>query len=126
MAQWVHHVSTEVDAQSRYPTIIAVAMALTAVMTIIVLTRGYVRLVIVQQLGKDDYVTFFSAVRLYSIVPTKPGQSVNILQLVSMVYNGLAVWQTRMGLGLPLTLRPEEDAAQIFVVSLNHAIPSSC
>lgn len=40
-------------------------------------------------------------------------------QIISIVYNGLAVWQTRLGLGLPLNLRPEADLATYSVVSID-------
>lgn len=39
-------------------------------------------------------------------------------QVVSIVYNALAVYQTRLGLGLPVRLRPEVDAAEYSVVRL--------
>lgn len=59
---WIWHTSAEISKQSQYPSIVGVAMALTAMMVAVVLSRCYVRWNIVQQLGSDDYVTFASAV----------------------------------------------------------------
>jgi len=54
---------------------------------------------------------YVSEVKKRLISPSYP------LQVISIVYNGLAVWQTRLGLGLPLSLRPEADLAKYSVVS---------
>ena len=61
---WVWYTSPEVNAISSYPSIIGVAMSVTAVMITIVAARAYVRFGIINLPGSDDYVTFFSAVRL--------------------------------------------------------------
>lgn len=38
-------------------------------------------------------------------------------EVIAVVYGSLAVWQTRMGLGLLPPLRPEEEARRYHIVS---------
>ncbi|KAI9753036.1 MAG: hypothetical protein M1815_000135 [Lichina confinis] len=87
---WVHNAPPEVNAISRYPTILAVCISLTAVMTAIIAVRGYVRAVMLKSIGADDWTILFSGI-------------------CSIVYNALAIAQSRWGLGLPIALRPKEN-----------------
>lgn len=59
---WIWYTSPAISSQSRYRSIVGVAMSLTALMTVVVAARFYVRWSIVRKLGKDDYVTIISAV----------------------------------------------------------------
>ena len=59
---WVHNAPPEVNAISRYPTILAVCISLTAVMTAIIAVRGYVRAVMLKSIGADDWTILFSGV----------------------------------------------------------------
>ena len=63
---WVHNAPPEVNAISRYPTILAVCISLTAVMTAIIAVRGYVRAVMLKSIGADDWTILFSGVSLDS------------------------------------------------------------
>lgn len=65
--QWVYHVSPEVNAISQYPTILAVCISLTFVMTVVVCLRVWVRAVWKKSFGVDDAVIVSSAVRIYPI-----------------------------------------------------------
>ncbi|KAI9884094.1 MAG: swr1 complex component [Watsoniomyces obsoletus] len=87
---WVYNATPAVAAQSQYPTILGVTISLTALMTIVMGLRGYVRLVLLKSVGPDDYTILFSAI-------------------CSIVYNALAIAQSRWGLGLPLKLRPKAN-----------------
>ena len=60
---WVQNATPDVDAVSRYPTVMAVSLAFTVIMITVVAVRGYVRKVMVNALGPDDWTIFFSAVR---------------------------------------------------------------
>ena len=66
---WVYNASLELNAKSEYPAIIAVSLSLTVLMTILVALRAYVRAIVVESPGSDDYVTFFSAVSTRRITP---------------------------------------------------------
>lgn len=59
---WVYFASPEVDAQSKWPTIMGVCICLTALMTATVLTRLWVRTCMVKSIGTDDYVMAASMV----------------------------------------------------------------
>ncbi|KAI9857527.1 MAG: hypothetical protein M1824_004787 [Vezdaea acicularis] len=85
---WVHNASQHVNDVSQYPTILAVCVCLTIWMLIIVGLRVYVRGHIIKSFGADDWTILFSAV-------------------CSVIYNGLAIGQSRWGLGLPIALRPK-------------------
>lgn len=75
---------------SRWPTILGVCIALTALMMLTVMLRIYVRARLIKNMGIDDYVMLFSCV-------------------CSIVYNGLCISQSRYGLGLPIKLRPKAN-----------------
>ncbi|KAI9892305.1 MAG: hypothetical protein M1814_001504 [Vezdaea aestivalis] len=98
MGLWVHNGSPTIDDGSQYPTIVAVCVTLTAWMLVIVCLRGYVRAVMLRSFGADDWTILFSAV-------------------CSVVYNGLAIGQSRWGLGLPLKLRPKMNLNQYSVIN---------
>ncbi|KAI9824684.1 MAG: hypothetical protein M1826_007262 [Phylliscum demangeonii] len=89
-AGWIYNVTPAVEAQSQYPTIIAVCVALTTVMSVVIGLRLYVRAIMIRSVGADDYTILFAAV-------------------CSIVYNALAIAQSRWGLGLPLALRPAQN-----------------
>lgn len=59
---WVQNASPEVAAQSEWPLIVAVCIALSSIMTICVSLRLYVRACMIKSLGIDDYVMIFSMV----------------------------------------------------------------
>lgn len=61
---WVHNASPEVDAKSQWPTIVAVCIALTFVMTVTVGLRDYTRAIMLKTLWADDWVILFSAVSI--------------------------------------------------------------
>ncbi|KAM5465020.1 hypothetical protein MauCBS54593_006653 [Microsporum audouinii] len=88
--QWVYHVSPEVNAISQYPTILAVCISLTFVMTVVVCLRVWVRAVWKKSFGVDDAVIVSSAV-------------------CGIIYSALCITQSRLGLGLPLKLRPKQS-----------------
>ncbi|KAK2812125.1 hypothetical protein FQN49_008396, partial [Arthroderma sp. PD_2] len=88
--QWVYHATPEVNAISQYPTILAVCISLSFVMTVVVGLRVWVRVVMKKSFGVDDAVIVSSAI-------------------CGIVYSALCITQSRLGLGLPLKLRPEES-----------------
>lgn len=59
---WVHNATPAVDAQSEWPTIIAVCISLTMLMATTVGLRLYVRAWMIKSVGVDDYVMLFSMV----------------------------------------------------------------
>ena len=61
---WVLNASDEVNARSDYPTIIAVCLVLTILMTVVVVLRIYVH-ASVRQIGSDDCVILGNMVRQY-------------------------------------------------------------
>lgn len=69
---WVHGASPNVDAQAKWPTILAVCVSLTALMTATVGLRVYVRVFMIKSFGIDDYVMLISC-------------------LCSIIYNGLCM-----------------------------------
>ncbi|KAF7596976.1 hypothetical protein BBP40_011342 [Aspergillus hancockii] len=86
---WVYNVTPEVNAVSKYPTILGVCFSLTALMIIVVSLRIYVRFR-ARRMAADDYVMI-------------------VTMLFSIIYNAVCVAQSRYGLGLPLRLRPKEN-----------------
>ncbi|CAG9947521.1 unnamed protein product [Clonostachys rosea f. rosea IK726] len=86
---WVLHATPEVEAESKYPTIIAVCTVLSAILVAIVGTRLYIRSQ-ARGFAADDYVSSLS-------------------MIFALAYSATTIVQTRYGLGLPLSLRPEED-----------------
>lgn len=59
---WVHNATPEIDARSQWPTILAVCLTLTIIMTATAGLRGYIRVVMLKTVGLDDWVIFLSAV----------------------------------------------------------------
>ncbi|KZF23448.1 hypothetical protein L228DRAFT_116313 [Xylona heveae TC161] len=84
---WVYGASPELNAQSRYPAIVAVSVVLTLVMMSVVGLRFHAR---IGNIGPDDWV-------------------ISVAMTFSVVYNILCIVQTRYGLGLPLALRPKSN-----------------
>ena len=68
---WVHNASPEIDAQSRWPIILGICIALTALMTTTVGMRLYVRAFMIKSMGIDDYVMLFSCVSIYEALSTR-------------------------------------------------------
>lgn len=62
MGLWIHNGSEHLDAISDYRTILGVCIALPILMVIVVAMRAYTRVKILNSLGFDDWVIFFSAV----------------------------------------------------------------
>ncbi|KAK2738251.1 hypothetical protein FQN57_007114 [Myotisia sp. PD_48] len=87
---WVQNASPELNDISQYPTIIAVCTSLSTITAIIVGLRVWVRLRLKKSFGFDDVVIVSTAV-------------------LSIIYSGLCITQSRLGLGLPLKLRPAEN-----------------
>lgn len=94
--------------------VISVCIIVTSIMAVIVALRAYVRLWLVKSCGADDWVTFLSAVSQSS--PCCIFHHLTQLQAAAIVYTALAIAQTRLGLGLPLDLRPKENLEQYTVV----------
>lgn len=63
---WINNGTPELDSISQYRTIIGVCLALTIATITIVALRAFVRARILRILGPDDYVIFFTAVRIRS------------------------------------------------------------
>ncbi|KAH8688837.1 integral membrane protein [Talaromyces proteolyticus] len=89
MGAWVYNASPEVEAMSKFPSIVAVCIILTLLMTLTVTSRVSIRAA-QRRLGADDYVML-------------------VAMLFSIVYNILCIVQTRYGLGLPLKDRPKPN-----------------
>lgn len=62
MGLWINNGSEQLDAVSKYPTILGVCIALSVLLIIVVAMRAYTRIKILNSLGFDDWVIFFSAV----------------------------------------------------------------
>ncbi|KAF4625375.1 hypothetical protein G7Y89_g12788 [Cudoniella acicularis] len=90
MAPWVYNATEAVCAESKYKTIIAVALTLNTLAVLTVGLRVFVRIKLLNHSGWDDCAAVFSAA-------------------CSVVYTTLTIVQSRYGLGLPLTLRPPEN-----------------
>ncbi|EZF11686.1 hypothetical protein H113_07277 [Trichophyton rubrum MR1459] len=75
MQQWVYYVSPEVNAISQYPTILAVCISLTFVMTVVVCLRIWVRAVWKKSFGVDDAVIVSSACVVHNSVPARSRSS---------------------------------------------------
>ncbi|KAI9788511.1 MAG: hypothetical protein M1816_006851 [Peltula sp. TS41687] len=86
-SRWVYNASPAVNAQSNFPTIIAVCICLTVIMIVMISMRCYVRMIMLRSVGADDWTILFSAI-------------------CSIIYNALAIAQSRWGLGLPIAQRP--------------------
>lgn len=98
--QWVYNASPAIEAQSHYPTIVAVSITLTVLMSTIVMLRFYVRGIMLKSLGPDDWMILFGA-------------------CCTISYNALCIGQTRWGLGLTIAARPRTDLDQFAI--LNYA-----
>ena len=59
---WINNGTVELDQISRYRTILGVCISLAILTTTIVALRAYTRARILNVLGIDDYVVFFSYV----------------------------------------------------------------
>jgi len=59
---WIQNASDSVQEKSTYPTILAVCITLTIIMTTTVALRGYVRGYMLKTIGWDDWVILSSAV----------------------------------------------------------------
>ncbi|KAL6415701.1 integral membrane protein [Ilyonectria robusta] len=86
---WVLNASSDVNAKSQYPTIIAICIILSALSSAVVLARLYVRFR-ARGLAHDDYMSGLSMV-------------------FAILYSVLCIAQTRYGLGLPIYLRPKKN-----------------
>ncbi|KAG0645307.1 hypothetical protein D0Z07_8940 [Hyphodiscus hymeniophilus] len=95
---WVHNASQAINDKSQWPTIFALCLSLTIFMVLIVSARGYVRGFMLKSIGIDDWIIFFSMV-------------------CSIIYSGLAVGQTKWGLGLDLPDRPEVNINRYAVIN---------
>lgn len=62
MGLWIHNGSEHLDSVSDYRIILGVCIALPILMVIVVAMRAYTRVKILNSLGFDDWVIFFSAV----------------------------------------------------------------
>ena len=111
---WVQNVTPEVQALSHYQSIIGVCLATTILMCIFVLMRMYLKIFILKTLGSSDIVTACCAVSIFlSVDNAKSLQG----KVISIAYNIIGIWQTRLGLGLPVLLRPKPDIPTYSVVS---------
>lgn len=138
---WVHNASPEVDAESQWPTIVAVCIALTFVMTVTVGLRGYTRAIMLKTLWADDWVILFSAVsicpgRLGAGCAQKRKANLRVYRFVALYIMGsvLAVTtlsprqdcqnsrlirlpESKWGLGLNIALRPAVNLNDYSIVS---------
>lgn len=62
---WINNSTPELDTISQYRTIVGVCLALTVATITIVALRAFVRASILRALGPDDYLIFFTAVRVF-------------------------------------------------------------
>ncbi|KAI4242737.1 MAG: hypothetical protein LQ352_007180 [Teloschistes flavicans] len=98
MGLWIHNGSEHLDAISDYRTILGVCIALPILMVIVVAMRAYTRVKILNSLGFDDWVIFFSAI-------------------CAIIYAGLCIGQSRWGLGLPIKQRPKPNLNDYSVIN---------
>ncbi|KAL8826375.1 MAG: hypothetical protein Q9170_007425 [Blastenia crenularia] len=98
MALWIHNGDEHLDTISDYRIILGVCIALPILMTIVVAMRAYTRAKILNSLGFDDWVIFFSAI-------------------CAIIYAGLCIGQSRWGLGLPPRLRPKPNLSDYSVIN---------
>lgn len=66
---WVYNASAAVNAQSNYPTILGVSISLVVLMAIVVCLRFYLRGLVLNVVGADDWVIGAGAV---SQIPPRP------------------------------------------------------
>lgn len=62
MSLWIQNGTEDLDAISHYERILGVCVALPVLMVIIVGMRAYTRIKILNNVGLDDWIIFFSAV----------------------------------------------------------------
>ncbi|KAL8658006.1 MAG: hypothetical protein Q9226_001363 [Calogaya cf. arnoldii] len=62
MPHWIHNGSDHLDAISDYRTILGVCITLPIIMTIVVGISVYTRIKLLESIGIDDWIIFFSAV----------------------------------------------------------------
>ncbi|POR39180.1 Uncharacterized protein TPAR_00619 [Tolypocladium paradoxum] len=86
---WVDNATPEVDAESQYPTIIAICVVLSVLSMAVVSCRLYIRGT-ARGLASDDWMAALS-------------------MGFALVYSILCIVQTKYGLGLPLVLRPKAN-----------------
>ncbi|KAL0932841.1 uncharacterized protein CTRU02_211804 [Colletotrichum truncatum] len=86
---WVLNATSEVDAISQWPTIIAICTVLSVLSIAVVGSRLWIRNN-ARGLAPDDWVSVLS-------------------QVFALIYSGLTIGQTRYGLGLPIALRPKAN-----------------
>ncbi|KAI4136776.1 MAG: hypothetical protein L6R39_007616, partial [Caloplaca ligustica] len=98
MGLWIHNGSEHLDEISDYRTILGVCIALPILMTVVVAMRAYTRGKILNSLGLDDWVIFFSAI-------------------CAIIYAGLCIGQSKWGLGLPLKMRPKPNLNEYSVIN---------
>jgi len=101
---WVHNADAATNAASQWPLIVAVCVVLTAIMTVTVCLRLYVRAIMVKAVGVDDYVMIFCMVS--AIITSIPSAALMVYKVCGIIYNGLCIGQSRYGLGLPISQRP--------------------
>ncbi|ODA82205.1 hypothetical protein RJ55_00711 [Drechmeria coniospora] len=86
---WVDNATSEVEAMSQYPTIIAICVVVSLLSIVTVGGRLWVRAT-ARGLASDDWMAAMS-------------------MLFALVYSILCIMQTKYGLGLPLRARPKEN-----------------
>ncbi|PHH69009.1 hypothetical protein CDD83_5862 [Cordyceps sp. RAO-2017] len=86
---WVVNASPEVDAESQYPTIIAICVVLSLLSIATVSCRLWIRAT-ARGLAADDWMAALSMV-------------------FALIYSILCIAQTKYGLGLPLKSRPQAN-----------------
>ncbi|KAL2256440.1 hypothetical protein VTK26DRAFT_1648 [Humicola hyalothermophila] len=86
---WVENAAPEVEAQSKYKTIIAICVTLSVFSIVVVCSRLWIRFK-KHGLAADDLLAMVSMV-------------------FALIYSILCIVQTKYGLGLPLALRPKEN-----------------
>ncbi|KAF2157325.1 hypothetical protein K461DRAFT_15086 [Myriangium duriaei CBS 260.36] len=91
---WIYNTVQNLDDLSSWKQITAVAVALTVLMSAVVIARLWLRLSV---LGSEDWLVVTAAI-------------------CSIIYNALCIMQTRYGLGLPIALRPHMDVGPYTVV----------
>ncbi|KAL8764435.1 MAG: hypothetical protein Q9203_007170 [Teloschistes exilis] len=98
MGLWIHNGSEHLDSVSDYRIILGVCIALPILMVIVVAMRAYTRVKILNSLGFDDWVIFFSAI-------------------CAIIYASLCIGQSRFGLGLPIKERPKLNLNDYSVIN---------
>ncbi len=113
---WIYNATPAVTAQSQYPTILGVCIALTTLMTIVIGLRAYVRVVLLKSVGADDWTILFSAIcsiiyNALAVARQCPSTSFLSISLLTVLA------ESRWGLGLPVRLRPKVNTYDYRTVS---------